>query len=120
MAGTNIPIDVFMYVNPQTRNVDELYCVHPFGISRREDGEWEPISREDSNLDDMEGHTVYELDWSTDYVAVEDATEEDEDREHAAIMAFDTDTLDEDAAKKYGILSVDPSSDDNFLSLEKE
>lgn len=119
MAGSNIPIDVFMYVNPETRVVDELYCVSPWGLTRREDGEWVPITRDESNIDEMDTYLVYELDWSTDYLAIEDAADDDDD-DHAAIVDFDMDRLDEEGAKKYGILSIDPNSQDDDLVLEDE
>jgi hypothetical protein len=119
MAGSNIPVDVYMYVNPETRVVDEMYCIHPWGLSRREEGDWAPITRDESNLDDLEDHYVYDLDWSTDYAAIDDDSVDD-DEEHAAVTAFDNATLDEEGAKKYGILIIDPTVDFDEVDFNSE
>lgn len=116
MAGSNIPVDIFMFVNPKTGIVDEMYSVHPFGLSRRENGDWGPITREESNLDDLENNRIYELDWATDYAALDDDTVDD-DEEHGGVRDFDNYVLDEKGAQKWGIETTHEYSIDDVVKL---
>jgi len=117
MAELDVTFDVHMFINPETREVDEMYAYHSFGISRRENGTWEAYTREDSNLADLANHIEYAIDWETDYLANEDAADDDYD-EHAAVLAFDADTLDEEGVKQYGTLVYDPTSDEDEVNFD--
>ena len=112
MAELAVMFDVHMFINPETREVDEMYAYHSFGISRRENGTWEAYTREASNLNQLNNHIEYTIDWDTDFISNEDAG--DDYTEHAAVLAFDADTLDEAGVKKYGILFRDPSAPNSF------
>jgi hypothetical protein len=116
MAELDITFDVRMFVNPETREVDEMYAYHSFGISRRENGTWAAYTREDSNLDELTDHIEYDLNWDTDYLANEDAG--DDFDEHAAVLAFDAGTLDEAGVKEYGTLVYDPASNEDDAVFE--
>ena len=117
MAELDVTFDVHMFLNPETGEVDEMYAYHPFGISRRENGTWESYTREDSNLDELTNHIEYVIDWDTDFTANEDAPEGGTD-EHAAVLEFDADTLNEEGLKKYGTLFYDPTSNEDDVIFE--
>lgn len=106
----NSMVRVFMYVNPTTTNVEKIMCYTPFGISERMDSDWEPTTRDESGIDDLFEDKVYELDWDTDFIAMDS---EEEEREHAAIDLYDNATLTEEDCKKYGKLHIDPNDDSN-------
>lgn len=103
-------VRVFMYVNPETTNVEKIMCYTPFGISERVESDWEPTTREDSGIDDLSADKVYELDWSTDSLPMD---AEDDGNEHAAIALYDGGTLTEEDCKKYGFIHIDPNDDSN-------
>ncbi|MFM1783849.1 MAG: hypothetical protein RLZZ579_126 [Actinomycetota bacterium] len=109
MADLAVMFDVHMFINPETREVDEMYAYHSFGISRRENGTWEAYTREGSNLNQLNNHIEYTIDWDTDFTANEDAPEGGA-LEHAAVLSFDAGTLDEEAVMKYGVLYRDPTA----------
>lgn len=99
-------VSVFMYVNPSTNNVEKVLCYTPFGISVRENKDWKMVTREESGIDDLSADKVYQLDWDTDFQAMD---AEDDDSEHAAIELYDSGTLTEQDCQKYGVLYIDPN-----------
>lgn len=106
---------VLMYVNPETTDVEKVIFYSVFGTSERIDGDWVPTTREESGIDDLSADRVYKLDWDTDFIPMDS---EDGDREHAAIALYDQGQLDEEGAKKYGTIHIDPEEPED-LDLEK-
>lgn len=120
MANSAFPFDIFTYVNPETREVDEMYAFSPLGIFRREDGEWNPVTREESNLGELAGHIAYDVDWSIDPEPMDEYPEDDL-TEHQLVELFDNEEITEDLVKQYSVLYSDPTStEDDDISFDEE
>lgn len=99
-------ITVFMYVDPDTQEVDRVACFTPFGMTQRVGSDWESTTRAKSGVDELTAHRIYTLDWKTDALPMD---AEDDGREHAAIELFDNGILTEADCQKYGKLHIDPT-----------
>lgn len=58
-------VDIWFYVNPETKNIDGVYCFSLLGITKRQEKVWVPVTREDSGINEMYGHAVYQHDWDS-------------------------------------------------------
>jgi hypothetical protein len=59
-------VDIWFYVNPETEVIDGVYCFSLLGITKRQDKEWVPVTREESGINDLSGDDVYQFDWESD------------------------------------------------------
>ena len=108
---------VLMYVNPESKAVEKMVCFTPFGMTERIDSDWKPTSMDKSGVLDLSADKIYQLDWDTDFLAMDS---DDDESEHAAIDMFDAGNLTEDGCKKYGMLVVDPTSVDGDAEIAAE
>jgi hypothetical protein len=93
-------IDVQVYVNPQTSEIDGIFALNFLGLCVRSEGDWEPVLRSETNIDEISSDDIYRLDWAIDDVPISEATPDD-DGEHALLEAYDNDTITLDMVKKY-------------------
>lgn len=93
-------LDVQVFVNPQTSEVDNIFALNFLGLCVRSEGDWEPVLRSETNIDEIASDDIYVIDWAIDDVTVGEADPEDED-EHPLLEAFDNGTITLDMVKKY-------------------
>lgn len=105
--GISDVVIVDMYVNPSTSKVEKITCITPFGMTERTGSDWEPVSRDESGIDDLSTYKVYRLDWDTDFIPLDS---DEPDRDHAAIELFDKGNLTESDCQKYGNIHIDPTN----------
>lgn len=98
--------DVWFYVNPETEEIDAVYCFSLLGITERKNFDWEPISREESQIDDLLEDDIYQLDWDLDKKVMNDDFDFDnyDDITPESIKAYDRGELDLETLKKYSVL----------------
>jgi hypothetical protein len=93
-------LDVHVYVNPQTSEIDGIFAFNFLGLCVRSEGDWEPVLRSETNIDEISADDIYLLDWSIDDVPVSEA-DPDDDSEHPLFEAFDNDTVTLELVKYY-------------------
>lgn len=109
---TKLPIDVYFYVDPDTKNIDGVFAYHPLGISIRAEDDWQFVRRANTELDKfLATHEAYLLDWDTDYVALEDTNDDEPLEEHKAIQMYDKGELNIDNLTDYAKLVYDPEEE---------
>lgn len=110
MIEPSSAIEVLFFVSLETREVDEVYALHSFGLSRRANGIWHSIARDDSKLALSGQWVVYELDWDrTVPAAFGNATAAG--GEHILLTLFDQGDLVEEVLLRFANVYFDPSSD---------
>lgn len=122
MAKSSI-IDVWFYVNPESEAIDQVVCWFPLGMSVREGGEWVISSKEEAQTNEKATtHDVYQLDWDTDPLTIDDDFDfDDADNEHIAVKMFDKGELDLETLKKYSEQVLSPVKDsEEYADLEVE
>jgi hypothetical protein len=97
-------LDVHVYVNPTTSEVDGIFALNFLGLCIRSEGDWEPVLRSETNIDELSSDDIYRLDWSIDDIPVSEASPEDMDEEHPLLEAFDNGTITLKIVKKYCVL----------------
>jgi len=93
-------IDVQVFVNPETSEVDGIFAFNFLGLCVRSEGDWEPVLRSETNIDELSSDDIYVLDWSIDDIPISEA-DPDDDEEHPLLEAYDNDTITLDLVKKY-------------------
>jgi hypothetical protein len=89
-SKSNSLIDVYFYVDPETKVIDGVFSFHPLGISIRAEDDWQFVRRANTELDRfLVTHEAYLLDWDTDYLALEDTEDDEPLEEHKAIRMYD-------------------------------
>lgn len=117
----NYAIDMYVYVDPDTREVKGMYLYGGLGALTRLDGDWEPVNREtDPNMEDFEsGYVAYAIDFEKggDEIILD---EEDDEFEyvHPLVKAFDEGEITEDMVKEYGDLAHDETGRNPELGLD--
>lgn len=101
-----LTLDIYVYVAPDTREIDGIYLYSVMGTLVRKDGDWEPITLdEDPNLIQYVNNDItYEINYDKlpdDAVGEADPTNEDEWPEHPLIVAYDNGEATEDMVKQY-------------------
>lgn len=90
MANSEL-IQIYCFVDPETSLVDAVLAFGPMGISVRENGDWEPVYREDIQ-DDLQkwytNHRIYDIDFDVDNEPVGES-EDDDWSEHQVVEMFD-------------------------------
>lgn len=112
-------VDLYIYVDPETREVLAMYMFGGLGALVRLDGDWEPVNREtDPNLEDLSyNHVVYEVDF--DKGLEEDIEEvEDSGEFHPLVVAFDEGEITEEMVKQYSELVYDETGRNPELGLD--
>jgi hypothetical protein len=105
----NLPIEVYFYVDPSTKNIDGVFAYHPFGISIRSGQDWMFVRRADTKLDEfLQTHEAYVLDWDTDYTALGDTDDNEPLEEHVAVQMYDKGELNSQNLLEYAKLVYDP------------
>lgn len=62
-------VEIFFYIDPDTKEIDDVLCFGPFTIMYRYDFDWDDCTLEESGLDDeLKNHLVYKHIWETDEV----------------------------------------------------
>jgi hypothetical protein len=108
----SLPLDVYFYVNPETRAIDGVFAYHPFGISIRANGDWEFVRRSETQLDEfLATREAYILDWDTDYTPLSETDDDAELEEHKAISLYDSGELTIDNLTDYAKLVYDPEEE---------
>jgi hypothetical protein len=122
MAKSSI-VDVWFYVDPQSESIDSVVCWFPMGMSVREGGDWEISSKEEAGINDkLSKHDVYQLDWDTDPLVIDDSYDfDDPENEHAAIKMYDKGELTLESLMEYSekIMSA-PEDASEYDDLEVE
>ena len=98
--------DVWFYVNPETEEIDAVYCFSLLGITERRNYDWVPITREESQIDDLLEDDIYQLDWNLDKKVMDDDFDFD-NYDHItpeSLKAYDRGELDLETLKKYSVL----------------
>jgi hypothetical protein len=104
---TNFAIDMYVYVDPKTREVRGMYLFGGLGAQARLDGDWEPVNRQtDPNMEDFaRSYVTYAVDFEKggDEILLD---EEDDEFEyvHPLVRAFDEGEITEEMVKKYADL----------------
>jgi hypothetical protein len=93
-------LDVQVFVNPQTSEVEGIFAFNFLGLCVRSEGDWEPVLRSESNIDEIASDDIYVLDWTVDDITIGEADLE-EDYEHPLLEAYDNETVTLDMVKKY-------------------
>jgi hypothetical protein len=93
-------IDVQVYVNPQTSEIDGIFALNFLGLCVRSEGDWEPVLRSETNIDEIASDDIYRVDWMIDDIPASEATEDDDD-EHPLFEAYDNDTINLELIKYY-------------------
>lgn len=106
--------DVHLYVNPQTLEVEGLFAFTFLGMAVRDGGDWVPVRRAETRLDEFTRFIDYEIDWDVDYKPLKDFPKGEMPPEHDIVLAYDNDTLTWEMIKKYCYLV----SDENGRSSE--
>ncbi|NBU22551.1 MAG: hypothetical protein EBS38_01335 [Actinobacteria bacterium] len=122
MAKSSI-IDVWFYVNPETEAIDQVICWFPLGMSVREGSDWVISSKEEAQTDEKATtHDVYQLDWDTDPLTIDDDFDfDDPDNEHIAIKMFDNGELTLEKLEEYSDKILSPVKDNpEYADLEVE
>ena len=110
-------VDVWFYVNPTDGSIDGVYCFSLLGMTKREDKDWVPVTREESGIDDLSSDEIYQLDWDRDIPV--DMTEDFdfdsyENNTPEAVKLYDDGTLTLDQLKNYAdLIQAGPSEADN-------
>ena len=105
----SLPIEVYFYVDPNTRNIDGVFAYHPFGISIRSGEDWLFVRRSDTRLDDfIKSHETYVLSWDSDYTPLGDTNDDEPLEEHVAITMYDKGELNYKNLTDYARLVYDP------------
>jgi hypothetical protein len=107
--------DVHLYINPETLEVEGMFAFTFFGMAVRDNGDWVPVRRDETRLDEFTRFKDYEIDWDVDHEAVKDFPDA-EMEEHPVVLAYDNDSLTWDMIKKYCVLV----SDENGRNSEAE
>ena len=94
-------LDVHVYVNPQTSEIDGIFALNFLGLCVRSEGDWEPVLRSETNIDEISSDDIYRLDWSIDAVPISEVNLDDDIEEHALLEAFDNDTITLELVKYY-------------------
>jgi hypothetical protein len=93
-------LDVYVYVNPETSEVDGIFAFNFLGLCVRSEGDWEPVLRSETNIDEIASDDIYRVDWMIDDIPASEATEDDDD-EHPLFEAYDNDTITLELIKYY-------------------
>ena len=111
-------LEVHAYINPQTNIVEAMYSFNFLGMCERINSEWEPITRNQSRLNEFSRFIDYKIDWDSgeDDSLVSDSDPDEEWPEHEGVEAFDAGALDADAIKKYFILVHDENGENRLRS----
>lgn len=94
-------LDVQVFVNPETSEVDGIFAFNFLGLCVRSEGDWEPVLRSESNIDEIASDDIYRLDWAVDDVPISEVNLDDDIEEHALLEAYDNGTITLDMVKKY-------------------
>tara|TARA_B110000503_G_scaffold142592_1_gene239899 strand:+ start:9662 stop:10003 length:342 start_codon:yes stop_codon:yes gene_type:complete len=109
---TKLPIDVYFYVDPDTRAISGVFAYHPLGISIRSQNDWQFVRRANTELDTfLATHEAYVLDWDTDYVPLSETNDDEPLEEHKAIRMYDSGELNIDNLTDYAKLVYDPEEE---------
>lgn len=116
MANSALGLNVYIYVDPVSKNADSMHMFSVFGAFVRLNGTWVMEDQEalDKNMAELADDLVYSLDWDTDYVAMADVGP-DYDEDHVAIELYDKDELTFDKLEQYANLELDPSAPEEEL-----
>ncbi len=103
-------LDYFIFVNPMTHKVEDLY-LHFHEPQKRINGEWVPVDRlTDPDIErHLESSLMYKAYWELLFSELPELDDEDEDLEvrTAIDLAFDAGTLTEAQVQKYSKLLTD-------------
>lgn len=100
-------LDVHLYINPETMEVEGVYAYSFMGIAVRDNSDWEPATREETRIDEFTRFINYKIDWSVDYEPASSVPEGEDFPEHEIVEAYDNDTLTWEMVKKYCVLVHD-------------
>lgn len=107
-----LPLDVYFYVDPTSKNVSGVFAYHPLGISIRSNSTWQFVRRANTELDTfMATHEAYLLDWNSDYAPLSEAADDEPLDEHVAIQKYDKGELTSDDLREYAKLVYDPEEE---------
>jgi hypothetical protein len=70
------------------------------GLTVRDSGDWEPVLRSETNIDETASNNIYAIDWTIDDIPNSEA-DLSVDLEHPLVEAYDNDTITLDMIKKY-------------------
>lgn len=105
----DLPIEVYFYVDPDTKTIDGVFAYHPFGISIRSGQNWMFVRRADTRLDEfLKTHEAYVLVWDTDYEPLSESNDDEPLEEHVAIQLYDKGELNFNNLTDYTKLVYDP------------
>ncbi len=98
--------DVWFYVNPETEQIDAVYCFSLLGMTDRKGYDWEPISREDSEIDNLLEDDIYQLDWDAEKKVMTEDFDFDnyDDITPTVLKLYDRGELTLEALKDYAVL----------------
>lgn len=92
--------DVQIFVDPTTKQVSGMFAFTFLGITVRHEGDWEPVLRSETNLDDISHHDIYSIDWTVDDIPNSEADLSVE-LEHDLVLAYDNETITLDMIKHF-------------------
>lgn len=122
MAKSSI-IDVWFYVDPESKNIDSVICWFPLGMSVRTGADWEITDKEEAGTIELQKtHDVYQLDWETDPLTIDENFDfNDSDNEHIAIKMYDKGELTLEKLEEYSEKVLSPAGDTSeYDDLEVE
>lgn len=118
----NYAIDMYVYVDPDTREVKGMYLYGGLGALTRLDGDWEPVNRDtDPNMEDFESsYVAYSVDFEKGQEDEIPTDEEDDEFDyiHPLVRAFDEGEITEDMVKQYADLAHDETGRNPELGLD--
>jgi hypothetical protein len=121
MAKSGI-VDVWFYVDPTSKNIDSVICWFPMGMSQRVEGDWVITDKEEAGIyDTLAKHDVYQLDWTTDPLEInEDLDFDDSEIDHAAVKLYDKGELTLDILKDHSEKIIDASELESMDDMDVE
>ena len=85
-------IDVQVFVDPETQVVSGMFAFTFLGLTVRHEGDWEPVLRSETNIDEISHHDIYSIDWSVDAIPNSEVDLSVE-LEHELVEAYDNETI---------------------------
>lgn len=112
--GDDLDLDIYAYVDPETREVEAVWAYSLLGISERnaDTAKWDTVATDDERIVDTQDYVTYKVDWDNQ------ASFDKKTDKSLVVSLYDSGELTEEYLKDNAIFVKDENGQNPSLNLK--